>query len=107
MTQIEALTAALVSAGLTAKAWKGQRIYINGLGRDMSAYIALDEPDAEAADGRLFDGCALKVYSSQEVRSSAIARAKQVKHGLMETLSNAGITAYLGTPCERWQDVIL
>lgn len=108
MTQLEALTAALNAAGLDAKSWKGQRIYLNGLGRDISAYITLDEPASEAEPGSLFSGCALKVFSNAEQdRQWLINRAKQVKHGLMERIHGAGITASPGAPCATWQEVIL
>jgi hypothetical protein len=111
MTQIEALTAALNTAGFTAKAWKGTRIYLNGYGRDISAYITMDEPGAEAEEGRLFDGCALKVYSNCDSQPGAwrANRAKQVKHDIMTSLyaDGHGITAYLGPVCATWQEVIL
>jgi hypothetical protein len=110
-TQIEALTAALNAAALPAKAWKGKRIYLNGYGRDISAYITLDDPDREAVEGRLFDGCALKVYSNCDSQSGLwrANRAKQVKHDIMTTLygDGQGVTGYLGPICESWQAVIL
>lgn len=110
-TQIEALSAAMNAAGLTTKAWKGTRIYVNGYGRDISAYITIDEPESEAVEGRLFDGCALRVYSNCDSQSGAwrANRAKQVKHDIMTTLyaDGQGVTAYLGLVCATWQEVIL
>jgi hypothetical protein len=111
MTQIEALAAALTEAGFKANIFKGQRIYLNGYGRDISAYITLDYPDDEVAQGRLFDGCALKVFSNCDSQTGKwrTNRAKQIKHAIMERLYSEGdgITAYLGAPCENWEDVIL
>lgn len=109
--QIDKLTIALNNAGLTARAWKNKRIYLNGYGRDISAYITLDEPESQAVAGRLFDGCALKVYSNCESQPHQwrVNRAKQIKHGVMHTLYNegTGITGHLGAVCETWQEVIL
>jgi hypothetical protein len=103
-TQIEALAAAMTAAGFKAKAWKGQRIYINGLGRDINAFVALDTPDEPASDN-LFSGCALKVFSdAAQPGAWRINRSKQVKHDLMQQMQRAGIASGV---CEDWRDVIL
>lgn len=110
MTQIEALTAALNASGFTAKAWKDQRIYLNGYGKDISAYITLDTPTDAAVDGRLFDGCALKVYSNAEQSGAwLVNRRKQVKHQIMVQLydDGQGVTGYFEAPTDDWQKVIL
>lgn len=104
ITQIEALTEKLAAAGLKARAWQGRRIYINGLGRDISAFVALNQPDAPAGDN-LFDGCALKVFSDASQPGAWRAnRAKQIKHELMQQMNSAGI---VGEVCSDWKDVIL
>ncbi len=108
--QIEALTEALNANGFSAKIWKGSRIYLNGYGKDISAYITLDWPDAPATDGRLFDGCALKVFSNADQTGAwKVNRAKQVKHNIMTALYDEGngITGYFEPPCATWQEVIL
>ena len=106
--QIQVLHAAMVDAGFDAKIWKESRIYINGEGRDIKAYITFDEPMSALGDEEtpLFFGCSLKVFSDcAQDRVWLVNRAKQVKHGLMGRLHDAGIVTT--TPCERWQDVIL
>jgi hypothetical protein len=109
MKQIDALTIALQEHGFTVKAYQGFRIYLNGYGRDISAYIVLDDPDEEAETGRLYDGCALKVFSNCNNQGAKwrINRAKQIKHTIMTSLYESGIVAYLGPICESWEDVIL
>ena len=104
--QIQVLHAALVKAGFDAKIWKDQRIYFNGQGRDIKAFIQLDEPMEPLDDSvTLLSGCALKVFSDCEQDRKWLAnRAKQVKHALMVQMFDAGIATQ---PCERWQDVIL
>jgi len=108
MTKIVALYAALEAAEFRASIWRDRRIYINGFGRDIKAYIELDNPADEADTTRLFDGAALRVYSNCDSQPAIwrMNRAKQVKHELMERLHASGITAYLGPPCARWQDVV-
>lgn len=111
-THIEALTDALNHAGFDAKAWKNSKIYLNGYGKDISAYIDLDDPlDEDFDEDKLWDGCSLKVYSNCESQPGKwrVNRAKQIKHGIMQLLysEGRGITAYLGDVCENWQDVIL
>lgn len=109
MTQIEALAATLNQHGLKASVWRGQRIYINGLGKDIKAYIAFDEPDTPAEDfDYLYNGCCLKVWSTAEQDAKwLINRRKQVKHSLMQQIHGAGVCGNLEAPCEDWRAVIL
>ncbi len=109
-TQIDALTAKLNEAGIKAGAWRNQRIYLNGHGKDIKAFITLDMPESDAAECTgemgLFSGCALKVFSEANQDAKWLAnRAKQVKHRIMESLVECEIIP--GPVCENWQDVIL
>ena len=113
-TQIDALTDILCRHGVKARAWKARRIYINGHGRDISAYIELDEPERDVADldnwggpgvppdTGCFEGCALRVFSNaQQGQSWLINRAKQVKHDLMGQIATAMIAE--GASAEVWE----
>jgi hypothetical protein len=109
-TQIQALCAALNDAALDAKIWRGDRIYLNGYGKDISAYITFDDAltPADECVGTmgLFQGCALKVFSNaNQDRSWIISRAKQIKHGIMVAMVNASIVP--GPVCSDWRDVVL
>ena len=106
--QIDALCDAMKTAGMKAAKWDNRRIYINGYGRDIKAYVQFDEPwtDADECTGPmgLWAGCALKVYSdSDQSRQWLINRAKQVKHEIMLALADAEII--LGDVCITWQEV--
>ena len=104
-THIDALEEALKEAGFKARQWKGFRIYLNGYGRDIKAYIELDEPDAAAPED-LYEGCVLKVFSNAAQSTRwRVNRAKQVKHDIALRLNAVGITT--GPVCEHWQDIIL
>ena len=109
----------LTASGLSTpvKAWK-DRIYFNGFGRDIAAYLEIDK-DLEAyanpqalADSELnistigqAVGLSLKVYSScQQTRRWKLNRCKQVKHAIMLDLQKAG---YCQEAPASWQDVIL
>lgn len=110
MTQIDALAAKLTEAGIKASAWRNQRIYLNGHGKDIKAFITFDDPMTPEAECTgpmgLFSGCALKVYSdAAQGQQWLVNRAKQVKHGIMESLVEAEIVP--GPVCESWQDAIL
>jgi len=108
-TQIEALAAKLVEAGLNAKVWQGRRIYFNGYGKDIKAYIDLDTPEYSAAEcGYLYQGCALKVFTNAEnvSRKWAVNRVKPIKHALMKAIYAAGVCGPMGAPCENAEDVI-
>lgn len=105
MKQIDALHAALIKAGLNAAIWRNQRIYINNLGTDITAYFTFDDTQATAGDNLLQD-TALKVYSScPQSRLWVMNRAKQVKHNLMVRVFNAGISKV--EPPAEWREVIL
>ena len=67
-TQIEALTEALNKIGIKAKAWAGpedkgiKRIYLPS-SPAVSIFIDLENPDSEATEGQLFNGCAIKAFT--------------------------------------------
>jgi len=105
MKQIDALHAALIKAGLNAAIWRNQRIYINGLGTDITAHFAFDDTQATAGDD-LLEGATLKVFSNcNQNRAWLLNRAKQVKHNLMVRVFNAGISKV--EPPAEWREVIL
>ena len=114
-TQIEQLTNFLNDNGFKARPWREFRVYLNNYGKDIKAYIELDEPTAELGDDEyLFNGCALRVFSNAaQSRAWLINRAKQVKHGIMcelDTVNDKSNFALFGEKvetCENWQDVIL
>lgn len=113
--QIDALTAFLNRHGLRATAWQNRRVYLNGYGRDIKAYIDLDDPTADVEGSYLFAGAALRVFSNANQNSKWLAnRAKQIKHSIMLALAEAdeasdgALFGPLGRDvCEKWEDVIL
>ena len=105
MKQIDALTEAIKSSGISAKAWKESRIYLSGFGKDITAYITLDEPLSETFE-HLFGGCALKVFTDcNQGANWKMNRYRQVKHSIMMTLDEAGITSSIGSVCENASEV--
>jgi hypothetical protein len=110
ITQIAALAAQLTEAGFDVKIWRDQRIYFNGYGRDIKAFVRFDDPGASADECGgplgLWSGAALDVRSdANQARAWLVNRAKQVKHSIMERLVEMEV--YPGPVCERWQDVLL
>jgi hypothetical protein len=107
MKQIDGLLKLLTEAGFTANIWRGSRIYLNGYGRDIKAWIEIDDPDAPFEEDAPYAGCNLKVFSDcEQSRKWLINRAKQVKHEIMWELHNTKITSYvMGEPCKNWEDV--
>lgn len=107
-TQIEALTKRLnEEAGIVARAKSGiiDLSPATTGGHNITAYIALDNPndDAEQCIG-LFSGCALVVWSSGGATpQEPIERAQRAKHRLMLQMAEAGIVP--GPICERWEEV--
>ena len=119
MGQIDQLTAFLTANGMEAKAWKGMHVFLNGiddlhsLGKDIKAFIELDEPWTEDAD-YLWQGCALRVqcHANEPVRWRR-DRAKQVKHGVMLDLAridkatDGGLFGPLGNDVvDDWRKVV-
>jgi hypothetical protein len=106
-TQIHALAAALKDAGMDVKVWRDQRIYINKLGGDITAYVEMDNPLNNEAE-MLWSGCSLKVFTDCEQTTAwRLNRRKQIKHGLMKAIHATGVCGDLPAPSERWEDVIL
>ena len=96
--------------GFKAAIWQDRRIYLNGCGKDIKAYIELDDPlrkrDPNDATDTLYSGCTLKVYSNAaQDRAWLVNRAKKVKHALMLRLVENGIVP--GPVCPDWRAVIL
>ena len=133
-TQIDALANALAQHGLGAATGAQTfvagvggalgRIYLNGYGRDISAYIELDEPERDVAEledwagpgvrpeAGLYEGAALRVYSdAAQGRAWRVNRAKQVKHEIMTAIAAAmvaeGCPAEFWTVTDDWREVIL
>ena len=103
-TQIDKLHKLVSSTNLKASLWKGKRIYLNKLGKDINAWIELDTPDTLDFDNAA-DGISIKVFSNcNQGRSWLINRAKQVKFNIMETLNQANIIADI---CDDWNAVEL
>lgn len=105
MKQIAALTQALNESGISAKSWRDSRIYLSGFGRDITAYITLDEPLSETFE-HLFGGCSLKVFTDcEQSQNWKMNRYREVKHKIMITLDEAGITTSIGRVCENASEV--
>lgn len=102
-TQIQAMFEALISAGFKAKIWKENRIYLNGFGRDITAYIIFDEPDSKEwnTPSGLFAGCALKVFTDAGTGKWALHRRQDVMHEIGTKLFKAGITTFGPDPDPR------
>jgi hypothetical protein len=117
MTQAEIVAAKLQTVGMKATLWdkKGQRVYINGHGRDIKAWFEFDSDDEVTNDlDDIFSGSRLRVYSDcNQGRQWLINRAQQVKHQIMVDLHEMAVggdikSATLAAPvCESWRDVIL
>lgn len=119
MTHIEQLTEALKAEGIDAAAWikNGRsRIYLNGHGRDIKAWIEMDDPEGDGSEyvDELYSGCNLKVYSNANQDQKWLTnRSKQIKHSIMLRLHEAATDGELKSPllaspiCDDWRDVIL
>ncbi len=106
VTQIDALCAALTTEAVFDKVsnWRNQRIYINGFGRDIKAFITFDDPMAEDYP-HLMHGAALKVYSDADQSGAWLMnRRKQVKHEIMLGLKSSGVLPPDFTVCATWQE---
>ena len=100
--KIETLLNVCSQAGLSAKQWK-ERVYINGLGRDIKAYFIVDDVNDDRPG---LEGSALKVFSNCPGMNQKwlINRAKQVKFGIMQQLHESGVISAI---CDNWEQVIL
>lgn len=102
--QIGALHTALCDQGFQAKIWQDRRIYLNGYGRDIKAWLSFDDATREEYND-IWSGVALHVRSDCVQHPQwLINRAKQVKHQIMQELYGSGITKI--EPCDDWRDVI-
>lgn len=97
----EALAAIMTSCGFSVRVWRGQRVYLDGYGRDINAYLApLDLDSAFPADK-----AKLVVRSSWQAHRYNGLRCKGVKHAIWKDLFQACLVS--APPPERWQDVPL
>ena len=71
-TQIDQLTNFLNDNGFKARPWREFRVYLNGYGKDIKAYIELDEPTAELGDSTI---------CSTAARSEFLATRRNRVHG--------------------------
>ena len=104
----------LAEKGFDVKPWQ-DRIYFNGLGRDIKAFLQIDSDisQQDIADVELSistisraAGLSLKVFSDcqQQSRKWRINRCKEIKHALLLGLQKAG---YCTDVPADWRDVIL
>lgn len=107
MTNVRRLYETLKASGLNVSLWRGCRVYINGLGKDITAYF--DYPDGgsmDEADNEDVLWCArLRVFSNaNQTHQWRVNRAKQVKHYIMLTIREAGLVDVV---CADWREVVL
>ncbi|MFZ4602984.1 MAG: hypothetical protein ACOYM8_11050 [Caulobacterales bacterium] len=95
------LAAIMTACGFSVRVWRDARVYLNGYGRDVRAYLeprTLD-PQAPAADAKLV------VSSTWQAPRYNGLRCKGVKHAILKDLWTAQLIS--APPPERWQDVTL
>ena len=106
-TQKQALTEALNDRGVKADLWEKHgftRIYLGGFGKDIKAYIELDEPESAVTDD-LWCGARLSVRSRAAAPDNwLLNREKQIRHAIMIRLSESQIVDC--KVCDDWRDVI-
>ena len=115
MRQIDALEQTLNDNYIRAATWEKNgkaRIYLNGYGRDIKAYIELDDPNRDVAPGEpLFASCILRVITDIENQPVQwiLNRRKQIAHGIAQEMFAAGIFRGVSEEpiCENWRDFIL
>lgn len=98
---VDELARILIACGFDARVWRGQRVYLGGYGRDISAYL---EPRGLSAEFPA-DGARLDVRSSWQAARYNGLRCKGVKHEILKDLWRARLIST--PPPERWQDVSL
>lgn len=98
---VDELARILIACGFDARAWRGQRIYLGGYGRDITAYLEPRDLSAEFPA----DGARLDVRSSWQAARYNGLRCKGVKHEILKDLWRARLIS--SPPPERWQDVSL
>ena len=103
--QIEKLEAKLQDEGFDAKIWK-DRIYLNGYGKDIKAFITFDAP-FEVSEEDIMAGTKVNVYTNAPNVDGkwAINRRKQVLHTIAEELYETEIIKV--EPPEDWREMIL
>lgn len=87
--------------GFHVRAWREARIYIDGYGRDISAYL---EPPSEPGAAPL-DNCPLIVRSNWRAPNHNGLRCKGVKHQMLTDLFKAELI--LTPPPDDWRHVLL
>lgn len=87
--------------GFQVRAWRGTRLYIDGYGRDISAYLA---PPIEPGAAPL-DHCPLIVRSNWRAPNHNGLRCKGVKHAMLSDLYRAELISV--PPPAHWRDVPL
>lgn len=87
--------------GFHVRAWRGARLYIDGYGRDISAYL---EPPIEPGAAPL-DHCPLIVRSNWRAPNHNGLRCKGVKHAMLTDLYRAELIS--DPPPAHWRDVPL
>jgi hypothetical protein len=95
------LCEALVYCGFRVRRWKGERLYLGGYGRDISAYL---EPDCGGGPSPA-DGYRLVVTSSWRAARYNGLRCKGVKHAIWGDLYRAALVS--APPPVDWQGVTL
>lgn len=87
--------------GFHVRVWRAARIYIEGYGRDISAYL---EPPIEPGAAPL-DHCPLIVRSNWRAPNHNGLRCKGVKHAMLTDLYRAELISE--PPPAHWRDVPL
>jgi hypothetical protein len=91
----------LTGCGFDARVWRGQRVYLGGYGRDITAFF---EPRTLCPEHPA-DGVRLDVRSSWQAARYNGLRCKGVKHAILKDLWRACLLS--APPPDRWQDVPL
>jgi hypothetical protein len=113
MRQIDKLERFLNDNGFSARQWKYGRIYLNGFGKDIKAFVEMDIPDCEDFT-TVYDGCKVEVYSNANQSYTWIKnRQKQVRHSIALKLEESGLLKQVSesynqkhSPVpENWQDM--
>lgn len=95
----ERLAAKMAAFGFRVRCWKSRRVYVQGYGRDVTAYIEPSDASATTAD-------ASRIIVSSNWRSPhAGLRCKGIKHALLRDLYAVGLLSE--RPPDDWKQVSL